>query len=86
MRRLMTNWMNDDPWVMGVLEPFLLLLFIALIGALLGCSNALQRLLAMAYQFAVEPSAAMAPKASMRARRARRRDTGRVGMRRGTSS
>ena len=26
MRRLMTNWMNDDPWVMGVLEPFLLLL------------------------------------------------------------
>ena len=36
MRRLMTNWMNDDPWVMGVLEPFLVLLCIALIGALLG--------------------------------------------------
>ena len=26
MRRLMKNWMNDDPWAMGVLEPFLLLL------------------------------------------------------------
>ena len=36
MRRLMTNWMNGDAWVMGVLEPFLLLLSIALIGALLG--------------------------------------------------
>ena len=36
MRRLMNNWMNDDPWAMGVLEPILLLLFIALIGALLG--------------------------------------------------
>ena len=36
MRRLMNNWMNDDPWVMGVFEPFLLLLCIALIGALLG--------------------------------------------------
>ena len=35
MRRLMKNWMTDDPWVMGVLEPFLLLLFIAVIGALL---------------------------------------------------
>jgi hypothetical protein len=34
MRRLMN--MNDDPWAMGVLEPFLLLLCIALIGALLG--------------------------------------------------
>jgi hypothetical protein len=22
---LMNNWMNDDPWAMGVLEPFLLL-------------------------------------------------------------
>ena len=36
MRRLMKNWMNDDPWVMGVLEPILLLLCIAVIGALLG--------------------------------------------------
>ena len=36
MRRLMTNWMNDDPWAMGVLEPILLLLCIAVIGALLG--------------------------------------------------
>ena len=35
MRRLITNWMSDDLWVMGVLEPFLLLLFIAVIGALL---------------------------------------------------
>ena len=35
MRRLMKNWMKDDPWAMGVLEPFLLLLFIAVIGALL---------------------------------------------------
>ena len=36
MRRLITNWMSDDPWVMGVLEPIFLLLCIALIGALLG--------------------------------------------------
>jgi hypothetical protein len=36
MRRLMKNWMNYDSWVMGVLEPILLLLCIALIGALLG--------------------------------------------------
>jgi hypothetical protein len=35
MRRPMMNWMNDDPWVMGVLEPFLLLLLIAAIGVLL---------------------------------------------------
>jgi hypothetical protein len=35
MRRLMRNWMNDDPWALGVLEPFLLILFIAVIGALL---------------------------------------------------
>ena len=35
MRRLMKNWMNDDPWARGVLEPFLLLLCIAVIGALL---------------------------------------------------
>jgi hypothetical protein len=27
--------MNDDPWVMGVLEPLLLLLFLAMVGALL---------------------------------------------------
>jgi hypothetical protein len=36
MRRLTTNWMNDDPWVMGLLEPILLLLFIAGIGTLVG--------------------------------------------------
>ena len=36
MWRLMKNWMNDDPWAMGVLEPFLLLLCISLIGAGLG--------------------------------------------------
>ena len=36
MGRLITNWMSDDPWVIGVLEPFLLLLCIALIGVLLG--------------------------------------------------
>ena len=35
MRRRITNWMNDDPWLMGVFEPILLLLFIAVIGALL---------------------------------------------------
>jgi hypothetical protein len=35
MRRRMTNWVNYDPWVMGVLEPILLLLFIAVIAALL---------------------------------------------------
>ena len=35
MRRLMKNWLNDDLWAIGVLEPFLLLLFIAVIGALL---------------------------------------------------
>jgi hypothetical protein len=27
--------MNDDPWVMGVLEPIVLLLLIAVIGAFL---------------------------------------------------
>ena len=36
MRRPITNWINDDPWAMGVLEPFILLLFIAVIGVLLG--------------------------------------------------
>ena len=35
MRRLLKNWMNDDSWVMGVLEPILLLLLIAVIGAFL---------------------------------------------------
>ena len=41
MRRLMKNWVNDDPWARGVLEPCLLLLSIAVIGALLeSCSNA----------------------------------------------
>ena len=35
MRRPMMNWMNDDPWVMGVLEPIVLLLLIAVIGAFL---------------------------------------------------
>lgn len=36
MRRLMKNGMNDDPWAIGVLEPFILLLCIALMGAVLG--------------------------------------------------
>ena len=36
MRRLLKNWMNDDSWGIGVLEPLLLLSCIALIGALLG--------------------------------------------------
>ena len=36
MRRRMTNWVNYDPWVMGVLEPILLLLCIALIGVVPG--------------------------------------------------
>jgi hypothetical protein len=31
----MKNSMNHDPWTMGVLEPFLLLLLIAVIGVLL---------------------------------------------------
>ena len=35
MRRRITNWMNDDPWMLGILEPLLLLVFIAVIGALL---------------------------------------------------
>ena len=29
------EWMSDDPWVMGLLEPFLLLPCIAVIGVLL---------------------------------------------------
>ena len=35
MRRRITNWMNDDPLLMGVFEPILLLLFIAMVGAFL---------------------------------------------------
>jgi hypothetical protein len=31
----LTHRIDDDPWVMGVLEPILLLLFIAVIAALL---------------------------------------------------
>ncbi len=34
MWRLMKNWMNDDPWPLGLLEPFALLLLIAAIGTL----------------------------------------------------
>jgi hypothetical protein len=35
MRKSMTDRMNDDPsWVMGVLEPILLLLLIAVVAAL----------------------------------------------------
>ena len=34
-KKLLTHRIDDDPWVMGVLEPILLLLFIAVIGALL---------------------------------------------------
>ena len=36
MRRPMTDRINDDSWAMGVLEPILLLLAIAIIAALLG--------------------------------------------------
>ena len=35
MRKLLTHRIDDDSWVMGVLEPILLLLFIAVIAALL---------------------------------------------------
>jgi len=36
MRKSMTHRMNDDPsWVMGVLEPIILFLLIAIIAALL---------------------------------------------------
>jgi hypothetical protein len=35
-KELLTHRIEDDSWVMSVLEPILLLLFIALIGALLG--------------------------------------------------
>jgi hypothetical protein len=36
MRRSMTNWVNDDRWAIGILEPLLLLLLLAVIGVLLG--------------------------------------------------
>jgi hypothetical protein len=36
MPRRMTNSVDYDPWIMGLLEPILLLLCIALIGAVLG--------------------------------------------------
>ncbi len=35
MRKLLAHRIEDDSWVMGVLEPILLLLFIAVIAALL---------------------------------------------------
>ena len=34
MRRPMSNKIDDDSWVMGVLEPILLLLAIAIVAAL----------------------------------------------------
>jgi hypothetical protein len=34
MRRPMTDRIDDDSWVMGVMEPILLLLLIALVAAL----------------------------------------------------
>lgn len=36
MRRLMTNKIDDDSWAMGLLEPVLLLLALAIIAALMG--------------------------------------------------
>ena len=36
MRRPMTDRINDDSWAMGVLEPVLLLLALAIIAALVG--------------------------------------------------
>jgi hypothetical protein len=36
MRKTLTHRIDDGSWVKSVLEPILLLLFIALIGALLG--------------------------------------------------
>jgi hypothetical protein len=36
MRRQMTNWVNYDPWIGGVVEAVLVLLCTALIGAVLG--------------------------------------------------
>jgi hypothetical protein len=36
MRHLMTDRINDEPSIMGVLEPVLLLLAIAIIAALVG--------------------------------------------------
>ena len=35
-KRLMTNGADDDSWAMGVLEPILLLLALAIIAALVG--------------------------------------------------
>jgi hypothetical protein len=34
MRKLMTDRMNDEAWVMGIMEPILLILLIAIIGAI----------------------------------------------------
>ena len=34
-KKLLTHRIDDDSWVIGVLEPILLLLFIAVIAALL---------------------------------------------------
>ena len=39
MRRRMTNWVNYDPWVIGVLEHILLLLCIALMEQFWDCSD-----------------------------------------------
>jgi hypothetical protein len=36
MRRPTIDRLNEEPWVMGVLEPILLLLIIAIIAALVG--------------------------------------------------
>lgn len=36
MRRLMTDGINEESWVVGVLEPVLLLLALAIIAALVG--------------------------------------------------
>ena len=54
MRRRMTNWVNYDPWVMGVLEPILLLLCI--VGAVLGL---LRRLLGSQWVTTREPPSQM---------------------------
>ncbi len=36
MRRPMTDRIDEEAWVMGILEPILLLLIIAIIAALVG--------------------------------------------------
>jgi len=36
MRRPMTDRIDEEPWVMGILEPILLLLAIAVIAVLVG--------------------------------------------------